>query len=368
MECKSNVLIIGPTPPPSGGISTAVENILNSNIKDKYNLSHININRGSQKDTVRDMFIFLKTSIKLICILIKEKPKIIHIHASSYLSFWEKSFFALISKSFRKKVLFHIHGGGFKDFYEQSKFKTIIRLSFRLFDKVIVLSENWKVYISKNIVDDGDKIAIIPNCVSFNNTIINNTYKKNELTIIFVGRLEKNKGIYDLLEAIPFVVNKYNFAKFIFVGPCDKNNNFKINSFIQKNGIGKNVIIKGELSKNDVFDELINSSIFILPSHIEAFPISILEAMSVGLPIIATNVGDIPEIIEPNKNGFLINKADKDDIIEKIMCLIDNEKLRKEMSKNNLKEFNEKYTIETMSNKLDKLYDEVLCNECLESG
>lgn len=106
-------------------------------------------------------------------------------------------------------------------------------------------------------------------------------------------------------------------------------------------------------------DELFNlADIFILPSYIEAVPISILEAMSYGIPVIATNVGGIPSILNDSQNGMLIKPGDKESMFSALSALIDNPDLRAKMGKASLV-ICKPYLINCVKKSLDNLYNQL---------
>jgi len=88
-----------------------------------------------------------------------------------------------------------------------------------------------------------------------------------------------------------------------------------------------------------------DSDIFILPTHNETFGLVNIEAMMFGLPVISTNEGAIPEIIDDNETGFLINKKDSGDLANKIQQLIENPSLRKSMGRKGKEKFEREYTL-----------------------
>ena len=87
-----------------------------------------------------------------------------------------------------------------------------------------------------------------------------------------------------------------------------------------------------------------------------------LEAMAGGLPIIATSVGSIPEVIEERKNGFLIEVGDYDALAEKILILAKDEKLRRKMARNNVNKIRKRYDRTVVMRRLDNLYAQLLSN------
>jgi glycosyltransferase involved in cell wall biosynthesis len=118
----------------------------------------------------------------------------------------------------------------------------------------------------------------------------------------------------------------------------------------------------GYLHGDEKLEIFFESDIFILPSYGEGLPITILEAMAAGLPIIATSVGAIPEIIEDGKNGFLTEAGDYVGLAKKILKLARDMKLRQEMGKNNIEKIERQYNKDLIVSKLSAEYEKLLGN------
>jgi glycosyltransferase involved in cell wall biosynthesis len=108
-----------------------------------------------------------------------------------------------------------------------------------------------------------------------------------------------------------------------------------------------------------------NSSIFVLPSLIESFPFSILEAMSSGSAVIASNVGGVPEIIDDEVDGLLVQPGNPEILAKKILFLLDNESETKKLSKKAREKILGEFTSEIMSNRTEKIYEQILKEEII---
>ncbi|MGC8979836.1 glycosyltransferase, partial [Caldisericum sp.] len=102
------------------------------------------------------------------------------------------------------------------------------------------------------------------------------------------------------------------------------------------------------------------SKIFVLPSRYEGLPMVILEAMANRIPIIATKVGGIPEVIEDGIEGLLVEPESKDELTKKILYLLNNPSLREQLSKNAFEKVKSEYSIQSYTQRMLKLYEEVL--------
>jgi glycosyltransferase involved in cell wall biosynthesis len=138
--------------------------------------------------------------------------------------------------------------------------------------------------------------------------------------VLFVGRIEKAKGAFDLLSAWKEVLQVYPDAELIMVGPDRTGGNFLRHA--QKCGIDKAITLTGSLSSPAVADLMRQCRIVCLPSHGEGTPNVVMEAMACGLPVVATLVGGIPDIVEDGKTGFLVGKGDTKSLAVALLLLL----------------------------------------------
>ncbi len=279
--------------------------------------------------------------IKYIFILLFwNNIKLVHIHTASRGSFFRKLAIFHIAKLFNKKVILHIHGAKFDNFFDTSSgfIKKMIINVLNKSDLVLVLSKEWQRKILK-ICENGN-IKIL-----YNPTVIKPTAIGNK-NVLFMGRLGERKGVYDIIEAAKYVESD---AIFHLYG----------DGKIEK-PTGDNVKIHGWVSgekKDEVFK---NAAMLILPSYSEGLPISILEGMACGLPIIATPVGGIPEAVENGINGFLIEPGDCKALSEKIDLLLKDKELREKMGTESKKTAKEKFDVKIVLKNLGEIYDSLL--------
>lgn len=311
MENKIKVLIVGSDLSVKGGITSVIDRFLRykwNNIEIELLPTYIEGSKGKR------IVFFLKAIFKYVKKVINNDFDIAHIHMSYNGSFYRKYAIVKVSNAFNKKVILHLHGSEFEVFYKKGN-KLVKRLIVDIFEKsdtVIVLGEKWNKVVKE--------IAPKSNVEIFNNAVNIPRYKvkwsNDKINILFLGVLIKRKGIYDLIEAIK-ILNENKIIK-------DKNLNFIIGGSgpeelslkmkIDEYGLDYCIEMVGWVN-SDLKDGLLKKSqVFILPSYNEGLPMAILEAMSYGIPVIATNVGSISEVVMDNKTGFLAEPGD----IEKI--------------------------------------------------
>lgn len=160
-----------------------------------------------------------------------------------------------------------------------------------------------------------------------------------------VARLVEEKGYLDLFDAFKIVLEKFPDSMLLIVGPLEPEKKDAIDPVVVKNyGIEKNVIFLGERADVDEVYPLMD--IFVLPSHREGLPYTILEASSTGKPVVTTNVGGCPEAVDDRKTGLLVPTKNSGELAEAIIYLLSNPgeivRMGEEGRKKVLEQFDEK--------------------------
>ena len=230
--------------------------------------------------------------------------RVVHIHTASYNSFRRSSIFVLLSKVMGRKVVLHIHGGGFKEYYATDP--SFIGRVLPKCDAIVVLSQSWKSFFDG--ITNPDRVRVVPNIVE--NPSLMGVEDDGKFHLLFLGHIQKAKGIFDLVEIINEYKTDYNGRLILDIG----GGMFEVErlrQIIKDNHLEDIVHFHGWVSGDDKIRLLNTADAFILPSYTEGVPISILEAETYGLPILATTVGGIPEIVSDGGNGFLFTPGDK---------------------------------------------------------
>lgn len=318
-------------------------NLIKFGLKDKSrNLDRITVNR-----IISLIFLFLQ-SFK---ILKQIKPDIVHSHSIDMgfiLSF--------ACKKYNIPIINTCHGVSFND-SQFSIFKRIIELFFLKtgrFNKIITVDQNSLEYFKENNIN---------NVIYISNGIDLDEFKKNKrsnndkkLRIIFVGRLEEQKGLKYLIESVKTLQNKE--FELIIIGSGTQEN--KLRSLVKEYGLGEKIIFLGNKKNKETIRQLFNSDIFILPSIWEGFPITILEAWGASLPVIVTSVGGVSKICKNNKNALIISSRSPKEITNCLVTLINDSGLRKTLGENGRKLVEGKYNWKTIAEQMVNIYKRVI--------
>jgi 1,2-diacylglycerol 3-alpha-glucosyltransferase len=176
--------------------------------------------------------------------------------------------------------------------------------------------------------------------------------KDENKKILYVGRLMEEKGLDVLIRAYSIVSAKVPNTYLIIVGKGHIRRNLE--DLTKRLGL-KNVIFTGFVSDSLLRQAYASSGLFVLPSYAEIQPLVLLEALAMGLPAIGTNVGGIPEMVVEGRNGYVLKPGDHEGLAERIITILNDDKLRKKFSRNSM-QIAQDNDIEKSADKLERLY------------
>jgi glycosyltransferase involved in cell wall biosynthesis len=292
-------------------------------------------------------------------ILIWEYWQILNKHKNANLflfsSYIEKILFSPLAKLANKPIVWIEFGPMnpiFKKFFQLPKILYFLVKSIP--EKVIVPSTNTKNHLTSNARISLAKLKVI---ACGRNLNIKNTPSQKNL-IVCVSRLEKGKGQDLLVQAFAKVVQKIPQAKLQIIGEGD----FQqiIEKEISKYNLSKNVSLEGRVQNS--LQTLSHAEVVVFPSvwPLEGFGLVMIEAMSLGKPIVAFNISPVPEIIKDEDNGLLAKSHDVEDLAQKIILLLKSEKLKNKLGKQAQADFQTNYLIKNIAKKYQQVFLEAM--------
>ena len=304
--------------------------------------------------------IFAKSYTLLLSSFIFNKHiKIVHVHTAAGTDFYRSTKIIELAKKFNKKVILHSHASKFKDYYASAtnSEKNKIISTLQEADLLIVLSKSWAEWF-ESIGVDKSKIAILHNITDYPKKV--NTGKsdptKRPVRFLFMGEIGERKGVFDIIRAL--ANNRENLRGKIELRIGGNKMEAELRKAITDSKLEDMVKFEGWVS-GEKKNQLLNwADIYILPSFNEGLPISILEAMSYGMPIISTPVGGIPEVVDED-NGILVTPGNDDEIYESIKHYVDN---RQDIFKHGMASIkkSETYLPDFVLNHLKQIYEALL--------
>jgi glycosyltransferase involved in cell wall biosynthesis len=305
-----HILFIGPSIKAKGGVASVLQSYIEVMPGCRYlsSTSHVNM--------LATYLMFALALIKLPFYKLLGIT-IVHVHGSSNGSWVRKSIIIRWAKLLGYKVIWHCHGGYFSE-YSAKRGYDKVRKVLNKCSAVVILTENWldffvnklglpRVLVVKNIVQRPDSEKV---------------HNNDTLKFLFLGGILDAKGVFDLVEAIHLhKAELANSFKLIIGGNGEVD---RLQSQIAEYQLSELIEFVGWVSGDTKKQLLRESDVLILPSYYEGLPISILEGMAYQMPIIATAIGGIPDVVKTNINGRLITPGNHQEIFEAIKYYIDN--------------------------------------------
>lgn len=360
------VLVLGPVPPPQGGIASMVRDWVNSDLAHDYAFKVFpTLSRdptGSEKP--RASAGHLRRFAAFVWTVIRTRPQIVHIHSST--TFRSTMVYLLLARLSLRRVILHIHGSDWEGFYSsKSSFDRFLKkFSLALPNRIVVLNSEWvRRLVGIGVSTD---ITIVRNCLKeiprpdpgVTDAVRRDLgVDKGDLLVLIVAAVCQWKGIFDLVDAIPRIVREHDAVRFVLVGGEEEPGAMaRLTGVLAKEDLSRWVRVLGEVDRDRVAALLYAADMFLLPSWMEGMPISVLEAMRAGVPVIATDVGAIPDMITDGVSGLLIRPHAPDSIAEAVLRLSRDVPLRNTIAQCGRKAFEEKFEFSRCIEEMRALY------------
>ncbi len=321
-------------------------------IIDKKNLTKFGLKDTSanlDRITLRRVFSLIGLYFKSFKILREIKPDVVHSHSvdMGYILHFA-------CKKYNIPLINHFHAGFFLN-------KKDNLLRFLIMKRLLKLSKfNGIITINDNDFNKNkgkfDKLFFIPNAINLNEFNSKKDVIRDDKSVLFIGRVEKYKGLHYLINSIKLVRATIPSIKLIIIG--DGSYLKKCKKLSEKLKLQDNVIFRGKLDHALLNLEYKKSSIFVLPSYTssETFGIVLLESLACKTPVITTDIVGIASDIKKNNCGIVIKTKDSQALSDAIIKILNNPKLARKMGENGRKLVEKKYTWEKISKNVEKLY------------
>ena len=232
--------------------------------------------------------------------------------------------------------------------------------------RTLSANKQW-ISVSRWILDKTiDTFKVKPNLFKIIYNPITTEYSKKEINklpkkyIVSVGYVGSRKGSFALAQAVRSIMSEMQDLHLIYVGAIqDVNAKQKIRDIVGDD-LAERVHFVGRLEHSDALKYMANAKVFVLPSKVESFGLVAVEAMSMGTPVIFTNVGPGKEIIKNGKTGLLVDPNSVEEIKFKISLVLKNDSYAKYLVENALKDIDGRFSLEKCKEDTEKYYKECL--------
>jgi len=257
--------------------------------------------------------------------------------------------------SIKKPKLIHLHGIDYNFLKKHHISRFLLKHLAHLY--ISISRQMQKELVTLGIPENN--IVYLPNSIDTN--LFTTKTQKEENLLLFVGRISSNKGVHILMKSLQFLKEPIRLA---IIGPPDWDIDYyqRILKIIEKENQKRKHTIQylGSMEQTELVKWYQKASLFILPSFAEGFPVTILEALSCGTPVIATPVGGIPEVVKNYETGILVPPSDSKALANAIQYLLENEDARLKIAREGRRHVVRGYSLDVAAERLCKIYTQLL--------
>jgi glycosyltransferase involved in cell wall biosynthesis len=329
---RPRLLVVGPLPPPIGGVETFTQAILESNAFTEFEVAHCDTTKGRPKETqgrfdLGNAVWALRHFARLELAVARFHPDVVYIPiAGTWSGVLRDLALGWIAHRSGARVIGHQHAGDIPDVLtRRGRDERIVRAGFAQYHRLLVLGERWRTMLREYGLEQ--PIDVCPS-----------TYRREvwergaaarpvpdaggAFRILYVGQVGRNKGVHDLLDAVRRLADQGVAVTCTLVGPSQLPGETELAAKrVADLGLESHVCFTGPLTGEALHRAYEAADVLALPSYKEGIPAVLYEAGAFGLPVVTTPVGAIPDLIRSDENGLLVSPGDVDALTEALRTL-----------------------------------------------
>ncbi|MES2743523.1 MAG: glycosyltransferase [Pseudomonadota bacterium] len=356
------VLLLGPALHAVSGVSTHLNQLFGSALKRDFRLLHFQVgSQGRDESPPRKAWRLLASPFKLLACLLRERPAIVHVNTSmDAKGYWRDIAYLAIAHALGKKVIYQVHGGALpQQFFQRSRALTaLLRRVLRSVEMVLVLG-NESLLAYRRFAPEL-RLRMIANAVDAGPDPHWKRARAADgvLTLVFIGRLVADKGVFDIVEALAILVRERRQVRLVFAGSGSDEarlrlrvRQLQLDPWVDFVGV-----IEGQ-RKERLWQE---SDLFVCPTYREALPYSLLESMAARTPALICPVGAIPDVMADGIHGLFVPIGDPPALAKAIGRLDQDRALIGRMGELSRQRVLQAYTVERLASDIGQLYRAIL--------
>jgi glycosyltransferase involved in cell wall biosynthesis len=317
------ILLLGPRLDAVSGVSSHLQALMRSPLISRYRLRHFQVgSEGRQEGAIGRALRLLASPFSLWLAIRKHRPAVIHLNSSlNRGAFWRDMVYVLVARINGVKALYQIHGGALSNFLGNGRARrNLLRRLLSMPDVVVVLSER-ELAAQRQLVPE-QSIRLIPNAVDtapFLQLPLRRYAPARPLELVYLGRLAREKGLYELLHALAIARSRGADARLCLVGSGAEQARLK--QTVDRLQLASSVTFAGAAFGVAKLERLAQADVLALPSYSEGLPYSLLEGMAAGKAVLVTPVGAIPDVVTPGVHGLFVPPRDIEALASAITSL-----------------------------------------------
>lgn len=349
--CHS-ILMVGTHLQATGGVRAVVHGYVEAGLFRRYPGVYVQTHHSGGK--FRKAYYALRGYAEVALRLFTLDAPLVHIHMASRASFWRKSLVCFMARARGRPYILHLHGAEFAQFYQDEcgpREQRFIRSIFGNAALIIALSDEWRQRVLR--ICPGATVEVLPNAVELPDARLLNVAASTTPTVLCLGTLGRRKGTYDLVRAFALIADQFPKAKLLLGGDGDIAHT---RALAEQLGIAARVECLGWVGPAEKRKALASATLYALPSYAEGLPMSLLEAMSFGLPVLTTPVGGIPQVVNHDENGWMVQPGHIDELATALRSLLASASARTRLGTAARATIENHFTLDRAMQRLGELY------------
>lgn len=310
-------VMVGPSPQAQGGVASVISVYADAGLFSTGDVALLeSFNAGSLHVKLAAA---MRSVLRYGWLLSRGHGAVLHVHVSSRASFWRKAVFIWMARFSGRHIVFHLHGGGFRGFLQALHpfLRSLALRTIRQSDEILCLTTpmaEWLSSIAPNV-----SVRWWPNPVPPELFEVNGVDLEREAVVLYLGALLPAKGLDDLIKAFVVLHQLDPQSRLLLAGAGPQAESLRADA--SRVGVEGAVEFLGWVNATQKARLLRRARVLVLPSHLEAQPMVLLEAMAAGLPILSTKVGGIPDLVTHGEGGLLVDAKRPELLAESLLRL-----------------------------------------------
>lgn len=351
------ILIIGPAPGQAGGISSVMAYLQHELTPGKFDVKFLDTLKSNRWSIIQFMVALIRAIGYILASRIRCQPLAVHLNVSTRGSTYRKWLMSRVCVVSGTPYMVHLHGSKYRKFFAAAPtlVQCVVLSLFGDAERVIVLGNVWRDYVVSELKVRTDRVAVVPNGTPEPRPVDRTRADTHgPVRFIFSGRLSVEKGVADLVRAADLLYEERQDFELVLMGDS------RDSSLLALVESRPYCVVTGWLANEHVVQHLVDSDVFILPSHDEGLPMSMIEAMSLGLPVIVTDVGAISDVVLDGQEGYLVSAGDIEGLRSSLRSLVTDIGLRQDMGQRAYRRWLSELRAHQMTRGIESHWDELL--------
>lgn len=350
---RPRVALVAPDRSAHGGVAGFAGALLDSQLAERYDLVPVTTHRDGPR--ARKLATALAGLARLSWLCATHRVDLVHVNASWNASVVRKAAAVRIARAAGVPVVLQLHGSSVEHGLRgDGVYTSIARAAARRADVVLAATPVWAAEAAELL--GIPSLEIVPNACAA--SCVPDHRDPEPATLLFLGRLERAKGVFELVDAVAELAPGRPQLRLVLAG--EGRDAAEVRARVAAAGLESVTAFPGWVNAEQRRELLARATCVVLPSHAEGLPLALLEAMAAGVPLVATAVGGIPEAARAGREAFLVPPGDVPALAHAIARLLDDPALARRIARAGMSRADAYFDVGLVAAELAAIYDRLL--------